>query len=103
MVMQVTTIHARAVIDAVGAPNLKLMFDCYHVGRTEGDLLTRLKDFGDRVRHIQFPSVPDRGSPDHGETNYLWLFEQIDNLGWDRPLGAEYNPDQATDDTLGWL
>lgn len=99
-----TTEHARTIIEMVGTPNLKLMFDCYHVGRTEGDLLTRLKDLGDLVGHIQFAAVPDRGVPDHGEINYPWLFKQIAELGWNAPLGAEYKPGaQATDDTLGWL
>jgi hydroxypyruvate isomerase len=99
-----TTEQARAIIEKVGARNLKIMFDCYHVARTEGDLLTRLKDLGDLVGHIQFASVPDRGAPDHGEINYPWLFEQIAKLGWQIPLGAEYKPGtQATDDTLGWL
>ena len=99
-----TTEHARLIIKKVGAPNLKLMFDCYHVARTEGDLLTRLKDLGDLVGHIQFASVPDRGAPDHGEINYPWLFEQIDKLEWQTPLGAEYKPGaRATKDTLDWL
>lgn len=99
-----TTEQARAIIEKVGARNLKIMFDCYHVARTEGDLLTRLKDLGDLVGHIQFASVPDRGAPDHGEINYPWLFEQIAKLGWQIPLGAEYKPStQPTDNTLGWL
>ncbi len=99
-----TTDHAREIIEKVGAPNLKLMFDCYHIARTEGDLLTRLKDLGDLVGHIQFASVPDRGAPDHGEVNYPWLFEQIAQLGWRMPLGAEYKPGvQTTNDSLGWL
>lgn len=98
-----TTAQARTIITEVGAPNLKLMFDCYHVGRTEGDLLTRLKDLGDLVGHIQFASVPDRGTPDHGEINYSWLFGEIDALGWESPLGAEYKPVGPTDQTLGWL
>ncbi|MFK7754283.1 MAG: hydroxypyruvate isomerase family protein [Sedimentitalea sp.] len=97
------TDHARAIITQVGAPNLKLMFDCYHVGRTEGDLLTRLKDLGDLVGHIQFASVPDRGTPDHGEINYPWLFEHIAQLGWHRPLGAEYKPGRPTEETLDWM
>ena len=58
------TEQARKIIEQVAAPNLKMMFDCYHVARTEGDLLTRLKDLGDLVGHIQFASVPDRGTPD---------------------------------------
>lgn len=98
-----TTGHAKEIIKAVGAANLKLMFDCYHVGRSEGDVLTRLEDLRDLVGHIQFASVPDRGPPDHGELNYPWLFQQIDALGWSAPLGAEYKPGRATDETLGWL
>ncbi|MEM9788593.1 MAG: TIM barrel protein, partial [Pseudomonadota bacterium] len=61
-----TTDQARAIIHAVGAPNLKLMFDCYHVGRTEGDVMTRLTDLQDIIGHIQFASVPTRGAPDQG-------------------------------------
>jgi len=97
------TDQARDIIQRVGAPNLKLMFDCYHTGRTEGDLLTRLRDLLPVIGHIQFASVPDRGAPDHGEIDYVWLFEQIDHLGWHAPLGAEYKPGGPTDDTLGWL
>lgn len=97
------TTQAEQIIRQVGAPNLKLMFDCYHVGRTEGDLLTRLQDLGDLVGHIQFASVPDRGAPDHGEINYPWLFKQIDLIGWRIPLGAEYKPGRATQDTLSWM
>ena len=39
-----TTDQARAIIDAVGAPNLKLMFDCYHLQLMEGDLSNKLRD-----------------------------------------------------------
>lgn len=98
-----TTDQARAVIEEVAAPNLKLMFDCYHVGRTEGDVTTRLRDLLPIIGHIQFASVPHRGRPDQGELNYDAVFAVIDELGWDLPLGAEYKPGGATEDTLGWL
>jgi len=97
------TDQARAVIEAVGAPNLKLMFDCYHVGRSEGDVLTRLKTLLPLIGHIQFASIPDRGPPDQGEIAYPWLFKQIEALGWTRALGAEYKPKLDTEESLGWL
>ncbi len=97
------TSHAAEIINDVNAPNLKLMFDCYHVGRTEGDVLTCLKDCMPIIGHIQFASVPDRGTPDHGEVDYNAVFSAIDALGWDSPLGAEYKPIGSTDDTLDWL
>ncbi len=93
-----TTDQASQIIASVGASNLRLMFDCYHVGRTEGDVMTRLTDLLPLIGHIQFASVPDRGAPDHGELNYTTIFDHIAALGWESPLGAEFKtrePDQA--------
>lgn len=98
-----STDQAAAILAEVGADNLRIMFDCYHVGRTEGDILTRLAALGDRVGHIQFASVPDRGTPDHGEINYAHVFAAIAELGWDAPLGAEYKPVGPTEGTLAWM
>ena len=96
-----TTDQAHAIIAEVGAPNLKLMFDCYHVGRTEGDVTTRLASLKDIIGHIQFASVPDRGAPDHGELDYAHIFAAL--ADWPSPLGAEYKPGGDTDSTLGWM
>lgn len=98
-----TTDQAREIIAEVAAPNLRLMFDCYHVGRTEGDVTTRLADLQPMIGHIQIASVPDRGAPDHGELHYPSVFNAISALGWDVPLGAEYKPDGDTGTTLNWL
>jgi len=98
-----TTAQAAAIIEEVSAPNLKLMFDCYHVQRTEGDLSHRLADLKPLIGHIQFASVPDRGAPDHGEVDYRHIFDVIDRLGYTAPLGAEYRVAGRTEDTLGWM
>ena len=98
-----TTNQAAQIIERVSVSNLKLMFDCYHVGRTEGDVLTRLESLLPVIGHIQFASVPDRGTPDHGELHYPTIFSAITDLGWTQPLGAEYKSDADTDRTLGWM
>ncbi|WP_117196059.1 hydroxypyruvate isomerase family protein [Rhizobium terrae] len=98
-----TTDQAVAIIAEVGRPNLKLMFDCYHVQRTEEDVTHRLATLLDRIGHIQFASVPDRAAPDHGELNYDYVFRAIRALAWEAPLGAEYKPGGDTDATLGWM
>ncbi|MHA6325269.1 hydroxypyruvate isomerase family protein [Roseivivax sp. CAU 1753] len=98
-----TTDQALAIIETVGAPNLKLMFDYYHVQLMEGDLTHRIEALLPQIGHIQFASVPDRGPPDHGEINYDHVFEVVRSLGYDAPLGAEYKPGGNTDATLGWL
>lgn len=98
-----TTHQAKGIIQEVAAPNLKLMFDCYHIQLTEGDLTHRLRDLLPIIGHIQFASVPDRGAPDHGEVNYSYIFETIALAGYAQPLGAEYKPVGPTDGTLGWI
>lgn len=98
-----TTDQARDILNDLGLPGVKLMFDCYHVGRTEGDIVTRLRDLLPLIGHIQFASVPDRGPPDHGEIDFAHVFAAIEALGWTRPLGAEYRPQGDTDSTLGWM
>ena len=98
-----TTDQARDILNDLGLPGVKLMFDCYHVGRTEGDIVTRLRDLLPLIGHIQFASVPDRGPPDHGEIDFAHVFAAIEALGWTRPLGAEYRPQGDTNSTLGWM
>lgn len=98
-----TTDQAVQVIDEVAAPNLKLMFDCYHVQLMEGDLTHRLSNLLPNIGHIQFASVPDRGPPDQGEVNYDHIFDVIASLGYFAPLGAEYKPARPTHETLDWL
>lgn len=98
-----TTTQALDIIGEVDAPNLKLMFDCYHVQLVEGDLTHRIATLLPHIGHIQFASVPDRGPPDAGEVNYDHIFAHIAALGYERALGAEYKPKGLTDDTLHWL
>lgn len=98
-----TTDQACEIIDAIGAPQLKLMFDCYHVARTEGRTLDRLRALRQVIGHIQIAAVPDRGAPDHGTLDYQSVFAALRDMAWDRPIGAEYksNGDAAQD--LGWM
>jgi len=98
-----TTNQASHIIKEVNADNIALMFDCYHVQLTEGDLSHRLADLMPIIGHIQFASVPDRGPPDHGEVNFKHVFRIITQLGYRAPLGAEYKPVGPTQDTLGWM
>ena len=98
-----TTDQARGIIGQVAEDNRRLMFDCYHVQRTEGDVTSRLADLLPIIGHIQFASVPDRGPPDQGELNYAHVFRAITDLGYAPCLGAEYKPKGATDLSLTWM
>jgi len=98
-----STDQAEAILREVARDNIKLMFDCYHVARTEGDVLDRLTRLFPLIGHIQIASVPDRGEPGCGDLDYRAVFTLLETLGWTTPIGAEYKPAAATQDGLAWM
>ena len=98
-----TCSQARHIIEKVDHPNLKLMFDCYHVQVMEGQIEPLLQEMFPLIGHIQFSNIPNRSRPDIGEIDYTRVFKLIEELGYSKPLGAEYNPAGSTADSLGWM
>lgn len=98
-----TTDQAKELINDLGLENLKLMFDCYHVQQMEGDVSRRLERLLPLIGHVQVASVPDRGTPDHGELNYPHIWQVLRHIGWTAPVGAEYKPVGETDASLDWM
>ncbi len=94
---------AVAIVQRVAEPNLKIMFDCYHLQIVGGDLLRRYEQAAKLIGHVQFASVPDRAEPNAGEVNYRWLLNEIKSLGYAGYFGAEYKPQTTTDAGLAWL
>ena len=106
--------QAHDVIETIGAANLKVQMDLYHLQIMEGDLAAGLRKWlpTGRVGHLQIAGVPMRHEPDIGEINYAYLFDVIDELsalsGWDGWIGCEYRPargaiENGTSDGLAWF
>jgi len=94
--------QAAEIITEIGAANVKMMFDLYHVQIMEGDLIRRLEKHLPMIGHIQFASVPLRHEPDEGEVAFPAVFEAIDALGYAGLVGAEYKPRAGVREGLGW-
>jgi hydroxypyruvate isomerase len=91
------------LIREIGRPNLKLMFDCYHVQIMEGDVTKRLEKHWPLIGHIQIAAVPSRHEPDEGELDHRHLFRTFRALGWQGFVGCEYKPRGRTEEGLGWI
>jgi hydroxypyruvate isomerase len=96
------TKDAVRIIDRVGHDNLRLHLDIYHMQLTHGNLAETLRQTIGRVKHIQIASVPNRNEPSFGEINYPYLFDLIDELGYEGWVGCEYKPAGDTIDGLSW-
>jgi len=82
------------LIDRVGSPNVKLLFDIYHVQIMEGNLIESIRSNIDRIGHFHVGDVPGRHQPGTGEINYRNVFKAIYDQG-DRFRGSvalEYSP-----------
>ncbi|MCR5867492.1 MAG: 2-oxo-tetronate isomerase [Aquincola tertiaricarbonis] len=101
---------AHALVDEIGAPNVKVQMDLYHAQITEGDLATKIRRYlpTGQVGHLQIAGVPERHEPDIGEIHHPYLFKLLDDLGYDGWIGCEYRPQRGavqggTSQGLGWL
>jgi hydroxypyruvate isomerase len=99
-----TTRAAVAFQDRVGRPNVKLQWDAYHMQRMEGNLVATVREFRDRITHIQVADSPGRGEPGTGEIHYPFVLRAIEDLGYEGWVGLEYNPAaESTEASLAWL
>jgi 2-dehydrotetronate isomerase len=100
--------EAHDLVTEIGAPNLKVLMDLFHCQVEEGDLAMKIRKYladpkQTRVGHFQVAGVPERHEPDTGEVNFGYLFDLIDELGYEGYIGCEYIPAKTTPEGLGWL
>jgi len=97
------TSSARAfeVIDQV--PGTAFLADFYHLARMGEDIPALIRDHSARFGHVQIADVPGRGQPGTGELDYPSLLRQLADSPYRGPVGLEYKPVGASEDSFGWL
>ena len=95
------------IMKAVNSPNVRLLFDCYHMQIMEGNLVQNITNNITHIGHFHSAGVPGRNELMGGETNYEKVIKTIDSLGYDRYFGLEfwtsYDPMQSLKDTIEYL
>jgi len=79
-----TTAEGAEIIDEVGSPQVKLLYDVYHQQITEGNLINNIRNNIGRIGHIHIGDVPGRNEPGTGEINYKNVFKAIADAGYDK-------------------
>ena len=88
------------IIDEVGSPAIKVLFDVYHQQITEGNLINNITTFFDKIGHFHIADNPGRNEPGTGEINYANVLRTIDDLGYSGYIGLEYRPKNDADASL---
>jgi hydroxypyruvate isomerase len=101
-----TTAEAIEIADAVGSPNVKLLYDIYHQQITEGNLIDTITANIEKIGHFHMADVPGRHEPGTGEINYEQVFRAISETTYNGYIGLELwsiAPEkEALADTIAW-
>ena len=87
-----TSAEGFEMIDEVGSPAVRLLFDIYHQQITEGNLSLNICRNIDKIGHFHVADHPGRHEPGTGEINYAYLFKRIAATSYDGYLGLEFSP-----------
>jgi hydroxypyruvate isomerase len=89
------------IINRVGSPNMKLLFDIYHVQIMDGDIIRRIRQLKDVIGHVHTAGNPGRGElDDKQEIAYKPIMEALVEIGYKGYVGQEFIP---TRDALAGL
>jgi hydroxypyruvate isomerase len=81
------------IINRVGSPNLKLLFDIYHVQIMDGDIIRRIRQLRDTIGHVHTAGNPGRGELDEKqEIAYRAIMEALVEIGYNGYVGQEFIP-----------
>ncbi len=80
------------VLRAVGSPNVKMLFDIYHMQIMDGNILSFVKRNLASIGHFHVAGVPGRHEPVPCELDYAFILKEIDAMGYAGYFGLEYWP-----------
>jgi len=84
--------EAFEIIDEVGSPNVKVVFDIYHQQISEGHLIHNITTNIDKIGHFHAAGNPGRHELTKGEIHYPAVFEAIQSTDFEGFVGLEYWP-----------
>jgi hydroxypyruvate isomerase len=96
----VSTTLGLDIIDAVGSPNLRLLYDVYHSHVMGEDMRGVLARRIDRVAHVQVADMPGRNEPGTGTLDWGGIVATLGELGYAGAIGLEYRPTMPTAQSL---
>jgi hydroxypyruvate isomerase len=81
------------VIERVGSPRVRLLYDVYHMQVMEGDLVRTIDAYHGAIAHYHVAGNPGRHEPDRSqEISYPAIYEVIAATGFEGFIGMEFIP-----------
>jgi hydroxypyruvate isomerase len=92
--------EAFEIAEAVGSPNVKVLYDVYHEQREFGNLIEKFEKNIAQVGLIHIADVPGRHEPGTGEIDYLNIYRKLAQLNYKGVIAMEFYPMNDIVETL---
>lgn len=77
------------IVKAVGSPNVKVLYDIYHMYIENGKITETWDKCLNEVGYVHFADAPGRHEPGTGVINYAGVFAHMRKIGYKGFLGCE--------------
>jgi hydroxypyruvate isomerase len=95
-----STTEGLDIIEEVGSPHLRLLYDAYHSAVMDEQPGEVLKDRVHLVGHVQVADHPGRAEPGSGALDWSARVAALRAVGYSGSVGLEYRPSGPTLETL---
>lgn len=89
-----------AIVEEIGSPNVRLLYDVYHMQIMEGNVTQTILAHLPLVGHLHVADVPGRHEPGTGELHYGNILRALADAGYAGSVGFEFTPQKGTDEAL---
>lgn len=80
----------------INSPQLKLLYDVYHMQINEGCICDTISNYVDQFGHVHVADAPGRHEPGTGEINYQKVIRHLEACGYEGYVGYELFPQTDT-------
>ena len=82
-----------ALVNKIGSPNFRLLYDIYHMQIMEGNLIANIREHHTAIAHYHTGGVPGRREINASqEINYPAVIKAINDTGYTGFIGQEFIP-----------
>jgi hydroxypyruvate isomerase len=91
-----TTVEAGDIVRVIGSPNLKILYDVWHMQQMEGNMVHFLTQYIDVLGYVHIGDAPERHEPGTGEINFDRIKRTLKSLNYDGVFGFELVPSESS-------
>ena len=88
------------LVNEINSPNLKVLYDIYHMQIMEGNIINTIKKNISSIGYIHVADVPGRHEPGTGELNYGNILKMLKDLDFGGTVGFELFPEGESTESL---